>query len=194
MPGVLVSPATYVEVLDPILAAWKATAEVHADPELYRALMEAIDEGPEDFVEVSRPESCPSNVPHEEYPDTARWCSLSLRHGGPHMDRDGYVWNDRDAAERNVARMPLPCGWCFVEKGEEVHPHPECPESGPSEDAPDAFDILPEVGSIDPEKAAKALQELYGGDWSKHIVARVSGPDYVKADIPEQRDEEADCG
>lgn len=23
----------------------------------------------------------------------------------------------------------LPCGWCHVENGEEVHPHPECKET-----------------------------------------------------------------
>ncbi|MEY9876621.1 hypothetical protein ABH931_006131 [Streptacidiphilus sp. MAP12-33] len=26
----------------------------------------------------------------------------------------------------------LPCGWCYEENGEEVHPHPECPIGQPA--------------------------------------------------------------
>lgn len=194
MPGVEIDPQAYVDAVDVLIVSWKATAEVHSDPELYKVLTQdgGFDEG--DFEEVSRPESCPSNVPHEQHSDGARWCSLSLRHGGPHMDRDGYVWNDRDAEERRFARMPLPCGWCFMENGEEVHPHPECPESGSREDAQDAFDEVLGADGVTPENAVKALKDLYGGDWEGHIVARASGPDYVKPVIPGQREEGPDCG
>ncbi len=187
MPGVLVSPQTYVEVLDPLLSAWKATAEVHADPELYKALTQPSGFDEDDFEEVRRPGLCPSNVPHETEEDSARWCVMNEAHAGDHRDRDGFVWNDKDAQERSPGRKPLSCGWCFEENGEEVHPHPECPV-----DRPDGFDaVLPR---ITPEDAALALEKLYGGDWSKHIVARQSGPDYV---IPTQRQSpegEADCG
>lgn len=55
MPGVLVTPEAYASRLDPLIAAWKATAEVHADPELKEALTRPSGFDGEDFEEVRDP-------------------------------------------------------------------------------------------------------------------------------------------
>lgn len=57
-PGVIIPAQHYVHYLDPMIAAWKATAEVHADPELYRALTQHDEGGfnEDDFVPAPRPE------------------------------------------------------------------------------------------------------------------------------------------
>jgi hypothetical protein len=180
MPGVLVSPATYVEVLDPLLAAWRATAEVHSDPELYKALTQDHGFDEDDFVLAHRPgEPCPdrchSNTPDDRAEDSAHWCALAPGHAGVHTSSEGFTWTDKDAEERNPGRKPLSCGWCFEEPGEEVHPHPECPVG-----RPDGFDVV--LGNVSLEDAEAALKRLYGGDWDKQT--RV---------IPQQRDGGTDC-
>lgn len=43
MPGVRTPAETYVKHLDPLIHAWKATAEVHADPAMYQALTQATE-------------------------------------------------------------------------------------------------------------------------------------------------------
>lgn len=58
MKGVSATPHQYVEFLDPFLAAWKSTAEVHADPELYAALTSDHGFDEDDFVEAERPTDC----------------------------------------------------------------------------------------------------------------------------------------
>ena len=55
MPGVAVNAATYAKYLDAVIAPWRSTAEVHADPELYAALT-ADHDVEEDFVEAPRQE------------------------------------------------------------------------------------------------------------------------------------------
>lgn len=90
MPGVLVSPQTYVEVLDPLLAAWKATAEVHADPELYKALTQDHEGGFEDnFVPAPRPEGHEPRYKQgsiitqgKTVPGARRWEVLDVLDGG----------------------------------------------------------------------------------------------------------------
>lgn len=57
-PGVLVSAEHYVGYLDPLIAAWKTTAEVYADPELLEALTRDHDR--DDFEDAPRPERGPS--------------------------------------------------------------------------------------------------------------------------------------
>lgn len=45
--------------------------------------------------------------------------------------------NPLDNPALTTGRLPrlLPCGWCYEENGEEVHPHPECPLGQPGPDA-----------------------------------------------------------
>lgn len=52
------------------------------------------------------PERCPSNVPTGRGDDQAYWCALHIGHDVPlHQDRDGHVWTERDAEERNPGRL-----------------------------------------------------------------------------------------
>ncbi len=129
-PAVGVDPKVYLEVLEPLIAAWRTTAEVLADPVLYKALTEdaRFDEGA--FVLAHRPgEPCPGS-PREE--------------------------------------------------------DEEQPEN------PDAFDAVRLPVSV--EEAEKALKELYGGDWSKHIVLEPDGVDSVNTTTTEQDGGDHDRG
>lgn len=104
------------------LASWKSTAEVHADPELARALSSV---SLEDFDPVSRPGTeCPSNTPDDREPDRAHWCILAPGHEGKHQSRDRYEWTDEDAELRRPAlymywdqipeRSDPPGRWTYV--------------------------------------------------------------------------------
>jgi hypothetical protein len=103
------------------LAAWKATAEVHSDPELYAALTRPLD--PADFVEAPRPElpvrvpgqamkpntwqpkkhrpQCGASVPHEDAEDGYYWCTREAGHTGTHVEGDDPVigWSDGEIVE-----------------------------------------------------------------------------------------------
>lgn len=95
MPGVQVSPKTYMDVLNPLLAAWKSTAEVHADPEVREALT-ADHKGPE----MARGEHlCGASLPHMRDEDGWRWCIGDFAHSGKHFDASGTSWDDGEAVE-----------------------------------------------------------------------------------------------
>ncbi len=99
------------------LSAWKSTAEVHADPELYAAL--TAPSGPEDFGEAPRPElvanvvqpnswqprkhrpQCGASLPHEAAEDGYYWCTHEAGHTGPHVEGDDPVigWSDGETVE-----------------------------------------------------------------------------------------------
>lgn len=103
------------------LASWKATAEVHADPELYAALTRPLD--PADFVEAPRPElpvrvpgqamkpntwqpkkhrpQCGASVPHEAAEDGYYWCTREAGHTGTHVEGDDPMigWSDGEIVE-----------------------------------------------------------------------------------------------
>lgn len=87
------------------LAAWKATADVHADPELLAALTAPSD--PEDFVEVPRPVAlpkgarrCGASLPHEDSEDGWYWCVLAAGHEGIHHEGDPTIgWSDGEVVE-----------------------------------------------------------------------------------------------
>jgi hypothetical protein len=119
MPGVQTPSETYVRHLDPLIASWRTTAEVLADPELKRILTSETGFNEEEFVEVPRPELprrvraprklCPMNIPHEEKADTARWCVLTAGHIGLHRDREGFTWNNGDERRaRSLEEFPGP--------------------------------------------------------------------------------------
>lgn len=47
-----------------------------------------------------------------------------------YLDDRGIRFNDWESARRALGIDParlLSCGLCYEEKGEEIHPHPECP-------------------------------------------------------------------
>jgi len=85
------------------LAAWKATAEVHADPELYAALTAPV--RPEDLVEAPRPVAkgarrCGASLPHEDAEDGWYWCILPMGHKGVHHEGDPSIgWHDGEIVE-----------------------------------------------------------------------------------------------
>lgn len=100
------------------LAAWKATAEVHADPELYKRLTApGFDE--KDFTEVLRPTRepmepvrqpapkpvvrCGASRPHEDGDEDWYYCKRSWGHEGSHdsSGRQGerVQWTDGDSFE-----------------------------------------------------------------------------------------------
>lgn len=111
VPGVLVSPETYVQVLEPLLASWKATAEVCSDPELYEALTSPV--RPEDLVEAPRPMApvgepqtkparrCGASLPHEDSDDGWYWCDKEAGHSGAHNEGPDPVieWTDGEIVE-----------------------------------------------------------------------------------------------
>lgn len=68
-------PQAVLVELDTVLAAWRSTAEVHADPELYAALTTPIEPG--DLVDAPRPEAYDLEVP--AYPTTeAEYAALPV--------------------------------------------------------------------------------------------------------------------
>lgn len=128
MPGVQVGSETYLEILEPLLASWKSTAEVHADPELYEALTrpggfeeEGFEEAPRPTYEpmepVRKPASKPSvrcgaSLPHEDIEgDGWYWCILPMGHKGAHHEGDPAIgWHDGEVVEvyrlENVTAVP----------------------------------------------------------------------------------------
>lgn len=93
------------------LASWKATAEVHADPELYSALTRPV--RPEEFVEVARPmkpvgepqakprRRCGASLPHEDAEDGWYWCDRAAGHSGLHNEGPdpAIAWEDGEIVE-----------------------------------------------------------------------------------------------
>jgi hypothetical protein len=92
----------YADRLHVCVAAWKSTAEVHADPELLAALTSNQGFNEEDFVEAKRPSKpkmsrrrCGASYPHERGEDGWEYCVLESGHtGSPHEDADGQKWRD----------------------------------------------------------------------------------------------------
>ena len=68
-------PQAVLGELDTVLAAWRSTAEIHADPQLYAALTTPIEPG--DLVDAPRPEAYDLDVP--AYPTTdAEYAALPV--------------------------------------------------------------------------------------------------------------------
>lgn len=65
---------------------------------------------------------------------------------GALVDGHRYVSPDEDAEQSRL----LDCGMCYEEGGEEVHPHPECPERA-------AADAAAMVAAVPPETVAAAM-------------------------------------
>jgi hypothetical protein len=107
LKGISVTPHQYVEFLDPFFASWKATAEVHADPELLAALTRDDGFNEDDFVEAERPE-LPKRVSKSNKLCSSvcppHWCNLTTGHTGVHRSRSGNTWTDEDA--RRARYMP----------------------------------------------------------------------------------------
>jgi hypothetical protein len=97
----------YVERLNACVAAWKATAEVHADPELSKVLLSETGFNEDDFVEAERPE-LPKRVSKSNKLCSSvcppNWCNLTTGHTGVHRSRSGNTWTDEDA--RRARYMP----------------------------------------------------------------------------------------
>jgi hypothetical protein len=92
------------------LASWKATAEVHADPELYKVLTadHGFDEG--DFVKAPRPVYPPMRPVGEPHRKHRAQCGASLPHEAA---EDGYYWCNREAGHPgdHMEKGDLPIGW-----------------------------------------------------------------------------------
>lgn len=88
MPGVLVTPEAYASRLDPLIAAWKATAEVHADPELKEAPKKPA-------------RRCGASLPDADGDNDWHYCIKPERHAGSHesADRPSVFWKDGDSVE-----------------------------------------------------------------------------------------------
>lgn len=93
------------ERMEVVLASWKATAEVHADPELMKALT-TPSEG--DFGEVEPPETeaqpkgarCGASLPHEDAEMGWYWCRRPAGHPGQHVEDDPVIgWTDGEVIE-----------------------------------------------------------------------------------------------
>ncbi|MGY5034374.1 hypothetical protein ACWC9U_26655 [Streptomyces sp. 900116325] len=79
---------------------------------------------------------------------------------GSLVDGTRYVSPDEDAAPQ--ARL-LDCGFCYEEAGEEVHPHPECPQGRAQEPDSAPLPAPPEL-SDSSEPAAEAPQGVFPCD------------------------------
>ncbi|MFJ3274020.1 hypothetical protein [Streptomyces sp. NPDC086776] len=99
---------------------------------------------------------------------------------GSLVDGTRYVSPDEDAARQ--ARL-LDCGFCYEEAGEEVPPHPECPQGG----APGTgAEPLPEFTSLEDAPADEGESDPSDSgaevpDKSGPFMCDVCGRDFTKA-------------
>jgi hypothetical protein len=89
-PGVAPTAQDFINRVDPIVRSWKATAEVHADPEILKALTTVHEV---DFGEAPRPEPCGAILINTRHLTGSHECTKGVGHEGEHLSKHGRRWS-----------------------------------------------------------------------------------------------------